>query len=62
MTIASALIFISAIMFVGTLLFVAVDWLEPNPRIAFIFKCALLGVGGAAIAHQLFQSAVGMGF
>ncbi|PWT82630.1 MAG: hypothetical protein C5B58_07885 [Acidobacteria bacterium] len=62
MTIALALIYISAIAFVGTILFAAVDWLEPNPRVAFIFKCALLGVGGAAIAHQLFRSAVSMGF
>jgi len=62
MTIALALIYISAITFVGTLLFATVEWLEPNPRIAFIFNCALLGAGGAAIAHQLFQSAVGMGF
>jgi hypothetical protein len=62
MTIALTLIYISAIVFVGTVLFAAVEWLEPNHRIAFIFKCALLGAGGVAIVHQLFKSAVGMGF
>jgi hypothetical protein len=62
MTIALALIYISAIVFVGTVLFAAVEWLEPNPGVAFVLKCALLGAGGVAIAHQLFRSAVGMGF
>jgi hypothetical protein len=62
MTVALALIYISVIIFVGTVLFAAVEWLEPNPRVAFIFKCALLGAGGTAIAHQLFRFAVSMGF
>ncbi len=61
MTVASALLYISAITFVGTFLFVTVDWLEPNPRLAFVFKCALLGSGGAVIVKQLMRSAVGMG-
>jgi hypothetical protein len=62
MTVALALLYIAAITFVGTVLFAAVEWLEPNPRVAFIFKCALLGAGGVAIAHQLFRSAVSIGF
>ena len=57
MTIPLAPIYMSAITFVGTFLFVLVDRLEPNPRLAFIFKCALLGAGGAAIMTQLFRSA-----
>jgi hypothetical protein len=32
---------------------VAVDGLEPNPRLAVIFKCALIAAGAAAIAHRL---------
>jgi hypothetical protein len=31
------------------------DWLEPNRRLAIIFKCAILAAGGAAIANQLLQ-------
>ena len=54
--------FLPAIVFVGTVLFAAVEWLEPNPRVAFVLKCALLGAGGVAIAHQLFRSAMSMGF
>ena len=62
MTVALALLYISAIVFVGAVLFAAVEWLEPNPRVAFIFKCALLAAGGAAIAHKIFRSAISMGF
>ena len=62
MTIALALLYISAITFAGTFLFVLVDVLEPNPRLAFVFKCALVGAGGAAIMTQLFRSAMSMGF
>ena len=49
MTILLALLYMSAIIFVGTFLFVMVDVLEPNARLAFVFKCALLAAGGSAI-------------
>ena len=49
MTIALTVLYIFAIFFVGQFLFLSVDLLEPNPRLAVILKCALLGVGGAAI-------------
>jgi hypothetical protein len=31
----------------------AVDWNEPNRRLALLLKCAILAAGGAAIANQL---------
>ena len=57
MTIVLPLLYVSTIMLVGTFLFVLVDGVEPNPRLAFVFKCALLAAGGAAIMTQLFRSA-----
>jgi hypothetical protein len=48
-----AFLYISAISYVGAFLFVAVDRLEPSPRLALIVKCAILAAGGAAIAKQL---------
>jgi hypothetical protein len=48
-----AVLYISAIIFVGAFLFVAVDWLEPNRRLAIVFKCAILAAGGAVIAKHL---------
>jgi hypothetical protein len=60
MTIALTLFYICTIVFVGTFLFVAIDWLEPNPRLAFIFKCALLAAGGVTIIMQLIRSASGL--
>ena len=53
MTAVLAVLYISAIIFVGAFLFVAVDWLEPNHRLAIVFKCAILAAGGAAIAKHL---------
>lgn len=46
-------IHVSLIIFLGAFLFAAVDWLEPNRRLAIIFKCAILAAGGMAIAEQL---------
>ena len=55
----------SAIIFIGAFLFTAVEWLEPNRRLAIVFKCAILAAGGAAIANQLLPegllAAIGMG-
>ena len=48
MTAVLAVLYISAIILVGAFLFVAVDWLEPNRRLAIVFKCAILAAGGAA--------------
>ena len=53
MTAVLAVLYISAIIFVGAFLFVAVDWLEPNRRLTIVFKCAILAAGGAAIAKHL---------
>ena len=47
------LLYISAICFVGTFLFVAVERLEPSPRLALVFKCAIVVAGAAAIANHL---------
>jgi hypothetical protein len=43
---------VSAIILVGAFLFIAVEWLEPSPRLAIVFKCAILAAGGIAIAAQ----------
>jgi hypothetical protein len=50
---AEALLHISAIILIGAFLFAAVEWIEPNGRLAIILKCAILATGGAAIATQL---------
>jgi hypothetical protein len=47
-----ALLYVSAIIFVAAFLFAAVEWLEPNRRLAIVFKCAILAAGGAAIASN----------
>jgi hypothetical protein len=46
-------LYIAAIILVAALLFAAVERLEPNYRLAIVFKCAILAAGGAAIAKQL---------
>ena len=48
-------IYVSAIILVVTFLFVAVDGLEPNNRLAVIFKCAIIAAGGAAIANEVLR-------
>jgi len=50
---AQTSIYASGIILVGAFLFVAVDWLEPNRRLAVIFKCALIAAGAAVIANRL---------
>jgi hypothetical protein len=55
MTAVLAVIYVSAISIIGAFLSAGVDWLEPNRRLAIIFKCAILAAGGAAIANQLLQ-------
>ena len=49
MSAAIALLYISAICFVGAFLFVAIESLEPDRRVALVLKCAILATGGAAI-------------
>jgi hypothetical protein len=44
---------VSAIILVAAFLFAAVERLEPNPRLAIVFKSAILAAGGIAIAVQL---------
>ena len=44
---------ICIILVIGACLYLAVDNLEPNRRLAAIFKCAILATGGVAIANQL---------
>jgi hypothetical protein len=46
-------VYISVISSVGAFLFVAVDRLEPNRRLALVFKCAILAAGAAVIANHL---------
>jgi hypothetical protein len=53
MTDALAILYVSWIGFVGAILFLSVDRLEPNPWVAILLKCALLTAGGAAIAKHL---------
>jgi hypothetical protein len=53
MTDALAILYVSWIGFVGAVLFLAIDRHEPNPWVAILLKCALLAVGGAAIAKHL---------
>jgi hypothetical protein len=53
MTAILATLYVSAIIIVGSFLFATVEWLEPNPRLAMVLKCAILLAGGAAIAKQL---------
>jgi hypothetical protein len=48
-------IYASVIILLGAFLFVAVELLEPNPRLAIVFKCAILAAAGAAIANQLLR-------
>jgi len=50
---ALSLLNVSIICFVGASMFAAVERLEPNRRLAIVFKCAILAAGGAAIANQL---------
>jgi hypothetical protein len=50
---ALAILYVSWIGFVGAVLFLAVERLEPNPWVAILLKCALLAAGGAAIAKHL---------
>jgi hypothetical protein len=45
-------LYIAAIILVAALLFAAVERLEPNYRLAIVFKCAILAAGGAAIASN----------
>jgi hypothetical protein len=53
MSVLLALLKLSMICFAGAFLFVAVDWLEPNRRLALIFKCAIIAAGGAVIGRLL---------
>jgi hypothetical protein len=46
-------LFILAIIIIGAFLFAAVEWFEPNTRIAIILKCAILAAGGAVVAKHL---------
>jgi hypothetical protein len=48
-----ASLYVSIIILVAAILFEAVGRLEPNRRLAIIFKCAILAAGGAVIAKQL---------
>jgi hypothetical protein len=50
-----ALLYVSAVIFVAAFLFAAVELLEPDRRLAIVFKCAILAAGGAAAAKQLLH-------
>jgi hypothetical protein len=53
MTTVLGTLYASAIIFIGAFLFTAVDWLEPNRRLAVVFKLAIIAASAAAIANQL---------
>jgi hypothetical protein len=59
MSLALALLHISAICLVSAVLFTAVEWFEPNRRLVIIFKCALPAAGVAAVATQLLPHGLG---
>jgi hypothetical protein len=42
-----------AIIAIAVILFLAVDELEPNRRVAFVLQCAILATGGGALINQL---------
>jgi hypothetical protein len=46
---------VCAIIAIAVILFLAVDELEPNRRLAFILHCAILATGTGAIANQLMS-------
>ena len=46
---------ICAITALGVILFLAIDELEPNRRLAVMLQCALLTTGGGAIVNQLMS-------
>jgi hypothetical protein len=53
MWVALIYIYALAITLVGAFLFTSVEWYEPSPRLATVFKIAILAAGAAAIAHRL---------
>jgi hypothetical protein len=48
-------LYICAIIVIGACLFLVVDELEPNRRLAVIFKCAIVAASGGAIANHLMS-------
>jgi len=50
-----ALIYVFAICGVAAILYVSVDWFEPNRRLALALKLLTLAAGAAAIASRLPQ-------
>ena len=46
---------VCAVIAIAVILFLAVDELEPNRRLAFILHCAILATGTGAIANQLMS-------
>ena len=48
-------LYICAIIVIGACLFLVVDGLEPNRRLAVVFKCAIVAAGAGAIANQLMS-------
>jgi len=44
-----------AIIAIAVILFLAVDELEPNRRVAFVLQCAILATGAGAIVNQLIS-------
>lgn len=48
-----AFIYVFAILCAGSILFMNVNWFEPNRRLALVLKLLIPAVGAAAIARQL---------
>ena len=46
-------IYVFAISFAATILYVSVDWFETNRRLALLLKLLIFAAGAAAITSQL---------
>jgi hypothetical protein len=49
------LFYVFTIWCVAAVLYVTVNEIEPNPRLAFVLKFLILAVGAAAIASRLMR-------
>ena len=52
MWVALIYIYALAITLIVAFLFTAVEWYEPNPRLATVIKIAIVAAGAAAIANR----------
>ena len=48
-----AVIYVLAISSVAAILYVSVDWLEQNRRLALVLKLLIFAAGAAAVANRM---------